>query len=218
MSCEWVIMLQLTLFLLTVNQQQLCYEHKDSNQSSPKLSSAYLNGGSALNTNISSSVDFSTHSRRVDPSPNMLSLQATSLPSMQGMIKSETAYSNCAPYIYGGEAQSTVGDASVASFSNDSSIQSLNDPLVDADASTFGFLGQIPRNFSLSDLTADFSQSSGLVFIYALPFSFAHLVSRHLCLNSHSSCSFGIENLGFIVCFSVTCLSNVNTRDSGELR
>lgn len=152
-------MLQLTSFISTVNQQQLCYGHENSDQSSANLSNAYLNGGSALNSNIPSSVDFSTHSRRVDPPPNLLA--TSSVPLMQRMIKSETAYSNCGPYMCGGEAHSTVGDASIASFSNDSSNQSLNDQLVDADTSTFGFLGQIPRNFSLSDLTADFSQGSG---------------------------------------------------------
>ncbi|KAG7549429.1 hypothetical protein ISN45_Aa06g003240 [Arabidopsis thaliana x Arabidopsis arenosa] len=149
----------------SMNRQQLCYERKDSDQSSLNLSSPYLNGGSANNTNIPSSVAFSTHSRRVDPPPNSLSVQATNMPLMQGMIKSETAYSNCAPYMYGGEAQSTVGDAPIASFSNDSSNQSLND-LVDADTSTFGFLGHIPQNFSLSDLTADFSQNSEILESY----------------------------------------------------
>ncbi|XP_010490905.1 PREDICTED: uncharacterized protein LOC104768600 [Camelina sativa] len=151
----------------SMNQQQLWFGHKDSDQSSPHLSSAYLNGVSAINTNMPSYVDFSTNCRRVDPPPqNLLSAQATNMPLMQGMIKSETEYSNCAPYMYGGEAQSTVGDVSIASFSNESSSQSLNDPLVDADASTFGFLGQIPRNFSLSDLTADFSQSSEILESY----------------------------------------------------
>ncbi|ANM69828.1 histidine-tRNA ligase [Arabidopsis thaliana] len=149
-----------------MNQQQLLYERKEPDQSSPNLSSPYLNGGSAINTNIPSYVDFSSHSRRVDPSPNSLSLQATNMPLMQGMIKSETAYQNCAPYMYGGEAQSTVGDVTIASFSNDSSNQSLNDPLVDPDAPTFGSLGQIPQNFSLSDLTADFSQSSDILESY----------------------------------------------------
>jgi uncharacterized protein (TIGR01589 family) len=149
----------------SMNQQQLCFAAKDSDQTSPNLSSAFINGGSALNTTVPSSVDFST---RVVPPPNMISLQATTdTPLMQGTIKSEAAFSNCAPFMmYGGQAASAVGDASIASFSNDSSNQSLNDPVVDADASTFGFLGQIPRNFSLSDLTADFSQSSEILESY----------------------------------------------------
>ncbi|XP_010423626.1 PREDICTED: uncharacterized protein LOC104708711 isoform X1 [Camelina sativa] len=149
-----------------MNQQQLCFERKDSDQSFPNLSSAYLNRVSAINTNLPSYVDISTNSRRVDPPQNLLCSPATNMPLMQGVIKSETAYSNCAPYMYGGEAQSTVVDASIASFSNESSSQSLNDPLVDADASPFGSLRQIPRNFSLSDLTADFSQSSEILESY----------------------------------------------------
>jgi hypothetical protein len=69
--------------------------------------------------------------------------------------------------MYGGErnaleGHSAVGDTSIPNFSNESNNQPLSDPLLEAEASTFGFLGQIPRNFSLSDLTADFSQSSGL--------------------------------------------------------
>ena len=39
--------------------------------------------------------------------------------------------------------------------------QPMNDQLVDIDTSSFGILGQIPRNFSFSDLTEDFTQSSG---------------------------------------------------------
>uniref|UniRef100_A0A1J3FMA8 Uncharacterized protein n=2 Tax=Noccaea caerulescens TaxID=107243 RepID=A0A1J3FMA8_NOCCA len=152
----------------SMNQQQLCFASKDSDQTSANLSSAYINGGSALNTTVPTSVDFSTSSTRIVPPPNMISLQATTnTPLMQGAIKSEAAFSNSAPYMmYGGEAPSAVGDVSIASFSNDSSNQSLNDPVVDADASTFGFLGQIPRNFSLSDLTADFSQSSEILESY----------------------------------------------------
>ncbi|CAA7033968.1 unnamed protein product [Microthlaspi erraticum] len=149
----------------SMNQQQLSFATKDSDHTSPNMSSAYINGGSALNTAVPSSVDFST---RVVPPPSMISLQATTdTPLMQGTIKSEAAFSNCAPFMmYGGQAASAVGDASIASFSNDSSNQSLNDPVVDAGASTFGFLGQIPRNFSLSDLTADFSQSSEILESY----------------------------------------------------
>lgn len=163
-----------------MNQKQLCYasEHTDQSLKSERahhpmasgLTNAYLNGSSTLNTNVPSSVNISTHARRVDASPNMLSSQTANMPMMQGMnggmIKSETAYANPASYMYGGErnaleGHSTVGDTSIPSFSNESNNQPLSDPLLDAETSTFGFLGQIPRNFSLSDLTADFSQSSG---------------------------------------------------------
>lgn len=164
-----------------MNQKQLCYasEHTDQSLKSESahhpmassLSNAYLNGSSTLNTNVPSSVNISTHARRVDASPNILSSHTTNMPMMQGMnggmIKSETAFTNPASYLYGGErngleGHSTAGDTSIPSFSNESNNQSLGEPLLDTEASTFGFLGQIPRNFSLSDLTADFSQSSGL--------------------------------------------------------
>ncbi|KAF5764740.1 putative angiotensin-converting enzyme 2 [Helianthus annuus] len=49
----------------------------------------------------------------------------------------------------------------VASFTGEeSNAKTVNEPIVDPDALSFGFLGQIPRNFSLSHLTADFNISS----------------------------------------------------------
>ncbi|KAL1193957.1 hypothetical protein V5N11_032074 [Cardamine amara subsp. amara] len=171
--------------LQSMNQKQLCYssEHTDQSLKSESalhpmvssLSNAYLNGSSTLNTNVPSSVNISTHARRVDASPNMLSSQTTNMSMMQGMnggmIKSETAYTNPASYLYGGErnaleGHSSVGDTSIPSFNNESNNQPLSDPLLDTEPSTFGFLGQIPRNFSLSDLTADFSQSSEILETY----------------------------------------------------
>ncbi|CAA7059987.1 unnamed protein product [Microthlaspi erraticum] len=149
-------------YIQSMNQKQLCYASdqslKSDNAHHPMasgLSNPYLNGSSTLNTNVASSVNISTHARRVDASPNMLSSsQTTNMPNMMqgmngggGMIKSETAYANPASFMYGGErsaleGHSTVGDASIPSF------------------------GQIPRNFSLSDLTADFSQSSEILESY----------------------------------------------------
>lgn len=164
-----------------MNQKQLCYPSEHTDQSlkaesarhpmASSLSNAFLNGSSTLNTNVPSSINISTHARRVDASPNMLSSQTRNMPMMQGMnggmIKSETAFTNPASYMYGGERNAleghpTVGDTSMPNFGNEPNNQPLSDSLLDAEASTFGFLGQIPRNFSLSDLTADFSQSSGL--------------------------------------------------------
>ncbi|PHU21170.1 hypothetical protein BC332_06277 [Capsicum chinense] len=56
-----------------------------------------------------------------------------------------------------------MGDASVLSFSSvESNTQPLNEPLLDADTTSFGFLGEMPQNFGFSDLTADFTNSSGI--------------------------------------------------------
>ncbi|CAN1147827.1 hypothetical protein LINPERPRIM_LOCUS37743 [Linum perenne] len=64
--------------------------------------------------------------------------------------------------------------------SNLSLMQGINGSIkceaVHTDISSFGYLGQIPRNFSLSDLTADFSQSSDILENYVRsPF----LVNEH---------------------------------------
>ncbi|PHT97397.1 hypothetical protein BC332_33666 [Capsicum chinense] len=54
-----------------------------------------------------------------------------------------------------------MGDASVLSFSSvESNTQPLNEPLLDADTTSFGFLGEMPQSFGFSDLTADFTNSS----------------------------------------------------------
>ncbi|KAL9408928.1 hypothetical protein AB3S75_047336 [Citrus x aurantiifolia] len=117
------------------------------------LPNTFTNGGSSLHTAQSSNVGL--------------------IQGVNGvMIKQEGGYSGNSAYIFGAdgnvlEARPSIADASVASFSSvESTSQSLNEPLLDADSSTFGFLGQIPRNFSLSDLTADFSQSSDILESY----------------------------------------------------
>lgn len=66
----------------------------------------------------------------------------------------------------------TVMDVSVPSFqSNEAHPQSEVRPLQETSTSSqkdsLGFLGQIPRNFSLSDLTADFSHASDILGSYS---------------------------------------------------
>lgn len=131
---------------------------------------AFTNGGSSLHTSMHNAVKMSAHTSRIDVPPNMLSNQNSNIGLMQGInggiIKSEVGYSGSS-YMFGTdgnilEARPTIGDASVAAFNSvESNSQPLNESLLDADSSSFGFLRQIPRIFSLSDLTADFSQSSG---------------------------------------------------------
>lgn len=161
-----------------------------------RLSNVFNNGGSSLHTSMHAAVDMSAHANRINGPPSMLSAQSANMGLIQGinggMIKSEPGYSGCSPYIFGTdgnvlEARPSIGGASVTSFTNvDSNSHSLNEAVLDPDTSSFGFLGQIPRNFSLSDLTADFSQSSGmssLVFVW---------VPVYLCIhalhNAYYSC------------------------------
>lgn len=137
---------------------------------------AYTNGGSLLHPNMHAAVQMPPHSSRIDAPPNMLSAQSSNLGIIQGInggiIKSETGYSGSSSYMFGSdgnvlEMRPAIGDASVASFpSVESNSQPLNEQILDMESSSFGFLGQIPRNFSLSDLAADFSQSSDILETY----------------------------------------------------
>ncbi|CAN1147824.1 hypothetical protein LINPERPRIM_LOCUS37743 [Linum perenne] len=134
------------------------------------LPNAFTNGRSSLHPSMRSAPDISAHANRINASTNMVATQSSNLSLMQGIngsIKCEAVHTGTSPYAVGTtgnviEACLSVADSSVASFSSvESNSQTLNESLIDADISSFGYLGQIPRNFSLSDLTADFSQSSG---------------------------------------------------------
>ncbi|XP_022742678.1 uncharacterized protein LOC111293895 isoform X2 [Durio zibethinus] len=137
------------------------------------LPNVFTNGSSSLHAGMHAPIEVPTHASRIDPPAAMLPTQSSHMGLMQGingkMLKSEAGYSGSSAYMFGAEsnaleARPTIGDASFSSV--ESSTQPLNEPLLDADISSFGFLGQIPRNFSLSDLTADFSQSSDILESY----------------------------------------------------
>lgn len=140
------------------------------------LHDVFNNGGSSLNASIRNLTEMSARGNRISSPQSMLSSQNSSLGLIQGinggMIKSEPGYSGSPPYIFGPdgtvlEACPTIGDAAVTSFNSvDSNSHSMNGALLDPDISSFGVLGQISRNLSLSDLTADFSQSSDIMESY----------------------------------------------------
>ncbi|KAM3306904.1 hypothetical protein P3S67_013775 [Capsicum chacoense] len=89
------------------------------------------------------------------------------------IIKKEPVYGGNSPFAFGPhdsylESRSAMGDASVSSFSSvESNTQPLNEPLIDADTTSFGFLGEMPQNFGFSDLTADFTNSSDILESYS---------------------------------------------------
>ncbi|GER57214.1 hypothetical protein STAS_35009 [Striga asiatica] len=60
------------------------------------------------------------------------------------------------------ESCDAIGETPVSPFNEDheSSPQVLSERMLEQESSSFGFLRQIPRNFSLSDLTVDFSSSN----------------------------------------------------------
>lgn len=137
------------------------------------LTNAFSNGMSSLHPCMQPSVDMSIHARRLDSSPNMFFAQNSNLgmvPTVNGggIMKTEPGYGGSSQFIYGAngnvlEARPTMGDPSISSFGSvESNSQNPSETILDPGTSSFGFLGQIPRNFSLSDLTADFSNTGDL--------------------------------------------------------
>ncbi|KAL6145151.1 PREDICTED: uncharacterized protein LOC101293409 [Fragaria vesca subsp. vesca] len=140
------------------------------------LPTPFTNGGSSLHNSMENTLKMSAHANRIDVPSNMLSTQSSNMGGLMqgingGIIKSEVGYSGTS-YMYGAdgsnmETRPNMGDTSVAPFNSaEANSQPLTESLLDSDTSTFGFLTQIPRNFSLSDLTADFSQSSDILESY----------------------------------------------------
>uniref|UniRef100_A0ACD5UID5 Uncharacterized protein n=1 Tax=Avena sativa TaxID=4498 RepID=A0ACD5UID5_AVESA len=83
-------------------------------------------------------------------------------------IKTESGYSTNADFAFCGnaflESCQSIGDASAGSFSSSElNGQPLNDSILDMESSSFGFLSQIPRNFSFSDLTEGFNQNTEIL-------------------------------------------------------
>uniref|UniRef100_A0A0A9CZK4 Uncharacterized protein n=1 Tax=Arundo donax TaxID=35708 RepID=A0A0A9CZK4_ARUDO len=82
-------------------------------------------------------------------------------------IKTEPSYSSNSDFPFVSDntfLEQPVGDVSGGSFSSSElNGQPMGDPILDMDSSSYGFLSQIPRNFSFSDLTEDFSQSAEIL-------------------------------------------------------
>ncbi|XP_022766587.1 uncharacterized protein LOC111311458 isoform X2 [Durio zibethinus] len=137
------------------------------------LTNLFTNGSLSFPTGMHAPIELPTRASRIDAPPAMVSTQNSNMGLMQGingkMIKSEAGYSGSSAYMFGAEnnvleARPTIGDTSFSSV--ESTTQPLNEPPLDVDISSFGFLGQIHSNFSFSDLTADFSQSSDILESY----------------------------------------------------
>ncbi|KAJ6808800.1 uncharacterized protein M6B38_279110 [Iris pallida] len=164
-----------------MHKNQSCYLSEQASSSSRPdsllgnggSSSAIMNGGPSGNESIHLGNGSSVISGRMDVSPSLLSTQSSQVERSNGMngttIKSEPSYSNNSEFTFctdGSyvETRLPIGDAPGASFSSSEMTgQPLNEPLLDIDSSSFGFLSQIPRNFSFSDLTDDFTQSADIL-------------------------------------------------------
>ncbi|GER52535.1 hypothetical protein STAS_29986 [Striga asiatica] len=109
---------------------------------------------------------------------NVLLGQGPNVGLMQGLnggsVKAECGYTSDPPLMFGAEnslldPHNAIGDASSSFNGGESSSQALNG-ILDNETSSFGILGQMPRNFSLSDLTADFSNNNDILSYSRSPF------------------------------------------------
>ncbi|KAL1554686.1 histidine-tRNA ligase [Salvia divinorum] len=136
------------------------------------LPNVYTNGVSALQPSMQVPVDMSGHGGRINVQENMLLTQISCSGIVQGMndamIKSEGGFAGDSHFMVAPvnnliEPRNTTGGVSVSPFTSGDP----NKPMLDQETSSFGLLGQIPRNFSLSDLTADFSNSTDILDSYS---------------------------------------------------
>lgn len=141
------------------------------------IPNVYTNGASSVQSCMQIPVNMAGHAGRIDVSGNMLLAQNSNTGMMHGMngmmIKSEGGYAGDSQFMFGGdnnlmEPRNGMGEASISPFDGgESSSQALNEAVLDSEMNSFGFLGQIPRSFSLSDLTADFSNSTDILESYS---------------------------------------------------
>ncbi|KAL0346175.1 UNVERIFIED_CONTAM: hypothetical protein Sradi_4448800 [Sesamum radiatum] len=130
------------------------------------IPNVYTNGASSVQPSMQIPVNMAGHAGRIDVSGNMLLAQNSNTGMMHGMngmmIKSEGGYAGDSQFMFGAdnnlmEPRNGMGEASASPFDGgESSSKALNEAVLDSEMNSFGFLGQIPRSFSLSDLTADF--------------------------------------------------------------
>ncbi|KAL6997630.1 hypothetical protein U1Q18_007758 [Sarracenia purpurea var. burkii] len=162
-----------------LHQNSACYdlEHtgptlKAENAGHPiglSFPDTFPNSRSSLHPCMQNAFDMSVHARRIDVSPNILLAQSSNVGMIERMndrmFKSEAGYAGNSHYMFRNDdnvlERPAIGDASAASFS---SVESNSQPMNEyAGSSSFGFLRQIPQNFSLSDLAAGFSKSFGIL-------------------------------------------------------
>lgn len=130
----------------------------------------YTNGNYALQQSMQVAGNMPSHGGRVEFPTHMPMLQNSNAGIMQGFngrtIKSESIYAGNSPVMFGpdnnhAEAHNVLSETSISPFNGgESCSQSFNESMLETEMNSFG-VEQMTRNFSLSDLTADYSNSTG---------------------------------------------------------
>ncbi|KAL7138375.1 hypothetical protein ABFS83_10G158900 [Erythranthe nasuta] len=153
---------------------------ENMHQTINSIPNVYTNGTSSMQQQcMQVAVNMVGHAGRIDMSANnnMLFAQSSNSGMMHGLnggqIKTECGYVGDSPLMFGSdsnllEPRNAIGEVSNSPFNGgESSSEALNEAMLDPETNSFGFLGQISRNFSLSDLTADFSNSTDILESYS---------------------------------------------------
>ncbi|XP_076958220.1 uncharacterized protein LOC143633889 [Bidens hawaiensis] len=132
-----------------------------------KMSGELTNGGPTLHPSMQSVVSLSGLSRSDNMSQNLQMNQHANAGIMNGMSDEHSFMYN--PANNAAAIHPVMQEVVRVPFFIDGDLnpKPVNDPIVEPDSSSFGFLSQIPRNFSFSDLTADFSISSDILDRYS---------------------------------------------------
>ncbi|MQL98752.1 hypothetical protein Taro_031466 [Colocasia esculenta] len=162
---------------LHVQQTPSCYTSTPRPDNVPfplGPSSTLLNGAEPPSFHSTAITDAtSLREERVDLPMSLLPCQSPQITMLHGMngttIKMEPTYSSNSEFTFCtvtsySEGRPATGDAPLPSFSGtDLNGGTLNESMLDIDASSYGILSQIPGNFSFSDLTQDFTQSTEIL-------------------------------------------------------
>ncbi|KAK6149078.1 hypothetical protein DH2020_016603 [Rehmannia glutinosa] len=148
---------------------------ENMNQAISSIPNVYANGTSSVQQCMQVAVNVAGHAGRIDVPANMLLAQSSNAGMMQGLnggtVKTEYGYAGDSSHMFGVdnnilEPHNAIGDASSSFNGGESNSQVLNE-MLDPETNSFGILGQMSRNFSLSDLTADFSNSTDILESYS---------------------------------------------------
>ncbi|CAA2991808.1 Hypothetical predicted protein [Olea europaea subsp. europaea] len=144
----------------------------------PTIPNAYTNSESSIPPCMPLAVNMAGHVGRTDISADVPLAQRSNSEIVQGMnggtMIAEASHANHPRFMFGAnrnlqQPNTTIGEGSVSSFIDvESNSQALNETFLDQDMNSLGFLGS--RNFSFSDLTADFSNNTDILNYSKSPF------------------------------------------------
>ncbi|XP_057785022.1 uncharacterized protein LOC131002567 [Salvia miltiorrhiza] len=136
----------------------------------------YTNGTYSLQQHMQVAANFPGHAGRMDFHPHMPRVQNSNAGIMQGFnertIKTEGVYAGNSPVMFVpdnnyAESHNVIRETSISPFNGgESCSQSFNESMLETEMNSFG-VEQMTQNHTLSDLTADYSNSTDILESYS---------------------------------------------------